>query len=182
MNEPNERTSTKAPVDDEVLDSAEGLRDREAAARKEEGESLTLFAFDLRGVTLAVDAACVLAIHEPKEPSPVPGCPAHVAGVMSQSGRVIAVLDLAGFLSLPPPADEDGGAVRRMLVLAGGGLEVGALCDRARGLIEAPRSEISPPVVLASGKMGRFVMGEVQRDRDVIGVLDIASLLEAARA
>lgn len=178
--------AASASLDESSLEEAARRRERIGARIDEEDRlrlgSRALFLFDVAGLVFAIRAEAVLSVHEPKVPSPVPGCPGHVKGLVSQSGRIYPLLDLPGFLGLKTAAEPiDEGLGKRMLLVAEGDLEAAVLCDRAHGLRETPESELWPADVLREGSVQRFLSHELDHDGVRVGVLDLSRLLEAAR-
>lgn len=77
------------------------MRD-EPTAEADEGKSgeLTLLAMVVGGVELALPARAVSAVSAITEPTPLPGAPAHILGLVATGDQVLPLVDLAGFLDL----------------------------------------------------------------------------------
>ena len=167
-----------------LLDRAEVARRVDAdtgTSTDADGQGEAFFAFMVGGLSFAVPAAGVHSVEDVAIPSRVPGCPGHVPGVVSHRGRVLPVLDLAQFLGIE--GSDDGSEEDhepRMIVMAAGDLEVSVPCERACGLVDLRKGELGPCNV-HQGKTRRFLVGEVKQEEGILGVLDLESLLEAAR-
>jgi purine-binding chemotaxis protein CheW len=124
----------------------------------------------------------------------VPGLPALWAGVANIRGTLWPVLDLGYYLGLPssreppgPPAAARprGGApgpsrpgVRKVALVADGGLTVGLLVDDALEIRRVPVELIGPPLVGPASAARRQIRGVTP---DLLTVLDVAGLLADPR-
>lgn len=175
-----------AAIDEGLLSKAEASR-AQAVADAAAGASVAmrdLFSFRVGPIDLAVDVPTVTAVIDVTTPTPVPGCPAFILGVVSHGERILPVLDVAKLLEIG--MDGAGAAAgeetyRRLLVVSSDGLDVALLCDRVRGLVQVADAEVAAPSVLQGTLLRRYLAAEVDLEQGVTGVLDLGTMLEAAR-
>jgi purine-binding chemotaxis protein CheW len=140
-----------------------------------------LFVFMVSGVGLAVPAGDVGAVSAVDEPTPIPGAPPHVLGLVVAGERALPLVDLVVFLDLPGLASLGVDPLfRRTLFVKAGELEAGLVCHRARGLVTAEASSLRHPSVLQGKRLVPYLRAEMDTAEGVVGVLDVASLLKAA--
>jgi len=106
------------------------------------------------------------------EITPVPGTPAHIAGVINLRGKLLTVIDLkAVFGQGTLPEDED----RRIVVVSGEDLRFGILVARVDGSKSYNSEDLSPSI----GGSGRFNSSLVRGIHiGKIAILDIAALMQ----
>lgn len=135
----------------------------------------------IHDVSLAVPAEAVSSVSVVGTPTPLPGAPAHILGLVAAGERALPLVDLEILLAIPATAE---GAVdelfRRTVFVSAGDLEAGLVCHRARGLIAVPESSLGEPAVLQGERLRPFLRAEIEARGRVVGVLDIPALLEAA--
>jgi len=137
--------------------------------------------FSVSGIDLAVPARDVEQVTAVDEPTPIPGAPAHVLGLVAAGDRVLPVVDLERFLDLGGGRGKDVDPMfRRTLVVQGGDYEAGLVCHRARGLVTVAASDRRPPTVLQGARLRPFLTSEIDSPRGVVGLLDPLALLQAA--
>lgn len=163
---------TSGPADDGTGDGGEPVA--------------ALLVFRVESTWLAVPAGLVDEIGDEPEVTPVPLVPDHIPGVMNLRGHAVPLLDVNRFLGLVPEADrgaegQEDRSFRRVAVVCAGGMRVGLLCDRVRGVVEIPSSEQRSPAVVQGKRVAEFAVAEVQRDGEVLVLLELERLLRAAR-
>lgn len=99
--------------------------------------------------------------------TPVPGAPAAILGVWNLRGDVIAAVDLARLLGL-----ESSGKQTRVVVSEDGELRVGLVVEAVTDVGDLPG-----PLEPADSA---YLSGSVLVDREPVGVIDLAALLEGA--
>jgi purine-binding chemotaxis protein CheW len=107
----------------------------------------------------------VLEVAELGDVTPVPGAGAAVLGVRNLRGQVLPVVDLATVFDLPPAQSE------RIVIAERGGLRAGLAVDAVAGVEELPEAseEVDSP----------HLAGAALADGALVGVIDVASVLEA---
>jgi chemotaxis signal transduction protein len=147
----------------------------------EESAERVLVVFTVGETVLAVAAALVDTVVGAEAPTPVPGAPPHVLGLMPAGERVLPLIDLATLLGLERERDVDADPLfRRILLVRAGAFEAGLVCHRTRGLFAVRAEEMTEPNVLQGPRLQPFLAAELDLGDTVVGVLDLHALLEAA--
>ena len=115
------------------------------------------------GEHFAVPVAQALEVVEVAKVAPVPGAHDAVLGVCNLRGRILALVDLAAALGLPP------GEVRRALVVEDGAALAGLGVEDVAGVAELPELE--------ERERGRL-RGSALVDGELVGVVDLGALFE----
>jgi purine-binding chemotaxis protein CheW len=133
----------------------------------------------VHNVALAVPAEFVGSVSAVNSPTPLPGAPPHIIGLVAVGERVLPLVDLQILFGIggSEPVDP---LFRRTLFVTAGDLEAGLVCHRARGLIAVTESELKEPTVLQGERLRPFLAAEVEAQDRVVGVLDVAAVLKAA--
>ena len=101
--------------------------------------------------------------------TPVPGAPAHVAGLIQVRGRVLPVVDVRTRFGMAP----DGTAPRtRVVVVKDGARAVGLLVDGAREVIDLPPDRFRPPPDVVTAGGGAFVSAVAQAGDRLLMLID----------
>jgi purine-binding chemotaxis protein CheW len=108
-----------------VLEERARALARPPAAEDDEDEQLDIVLFVLGGERFAVEAARVLAAAPLTAPTPVPGTPGVLLGVINQRGRVVPVLDL--HRQLAPDAER--GELTHVVTVAVDGMTFGIAAE-----------------------------------------------------
>ena len=114
-----------------------------------------------------------------REPTPLPGCPPHIPGLMNLRGHALPLLDLGVFLDLGEP---DAAAPRRVLVVAAEGMRVGLLADRILGVVRVPAEDIADIRLAQNRRLIDFSRGELETSERTLVVLAMDKLLTSAQA
>jgi len=114
------------------------------------GERVLLGCFEVGGRTLAIDVAQLREVVRFREPTPLPGAPEPVEGVIDLRGALVPVVDLGRVLG--------GERVRpgrrtRIAVAEVEGLVVGLVVDAALEILSVPGSALgdAPPLAREAG-------------------------------
>lgn len=141
---------------------------------------LPVVVFTVMGVDLAVRANAVTSVSASENHTPLPGAPSHILGLVANGDRIVALVDLAGFLELPAVDDPtDDPQFHRTLFVRAGDMEAGLLCNRARGLRLIDADQLRGPTVLQGSRLAPFLESELDGEK-VVGVLNLPALLQAA--
>jgi purine-binding chemotaxis protein CheW len=162
------------PDEEEALVPALGTAAEEPAARPPErlDEFLT---FRIGQEEFAVPIERVREVLKAPNITEVPRAPAHVLGVVTVRGEVVAVVDARGRLGLES-ASGSGGGGRIVIVDAGEGA-LGLLVDAVASVVRLPRGAIEPCPQGISAAASDCVTG-IGRWRDrLFMVVDVATLL-----
>ena len=145
-----------------------------AAVRDGEVQLVTFYVGEL---LLGAEIQYVEEINRQVDLTPVAHAHESVRGVMNLRGEVVTVLDLRSILGLG--RTETTKSTRNVIVNAGGE-SIGLLVDRIADVVNAQWSEIKPPPANLTGVDGRFLQGVYELEHELLAVLDIAEVLEAA--
>lgn len=115
----------------------------------------------------------VVAIAQGVEVTPIPGTPEHWIGIANIHGTLYPVLDVGRFIAGAPSPPK---AHASVVLVRGGGLEVGLLVDQVSEVTALRRDEIGASPAGARGRVG--VQGIT---RDLIALLDVDGLLSDPR-
>lgn len=141
---------------------------------------LRLVFFRVHEAELAVAATDVEEIVGLGTLTPVPGVPAHVAGVQALRGQALPVLDLGAYLGLGGATDGD--VAPRLLVARVPPYRVGLLAHRVLGVSGIDETIPSELELLQPDRLRVASLAALDRRGRVAALLDLARLLEAARA
>jgi purine-binding chemotaxis protein CheW len=131
--------------------------------------------FRLGAEEYAIDIQRVREVVKSPPVTEVPRAPAHVLGVVTVRGEVVAVFDPRRRLALPgaPPPDGQG----RIVIVDAGEGGCGLLVDAVSSVVRLPRGAIEPCPQGISGGAGDCLAG-IGRDGDrLFTVLDLDALL-----
>lgn len=110
--------------------------------------------FTAASQTFALPASCALQVLRMAAPTPIPGAPPHVRGVLDLRGELIPVVDVAARLGAAtrPPRPED-----QLLIIEAAGRRVALEVERVLEIREVPADAVEPqpgwiaPSPLAAG-------------------------------
>lgn len=153
-------------------DAARILEERaQALARPletEEVETLGTVVVAVGGERHALGLDHVLAIELGLEVTPVPGVPGFWSGLANVHGTLFPILDLGRYLGI---ATDGPAGDRKLVLVSGGGVDIGLLVDEVSDVTWIRRDAIGPPPDVS----GRRVVTGVTAD--LVSVLDLESLL-----
>ncbi len=120
--------------------------------------------FSAASQTFALPASCALQVLRMAAPTPIPGAPPHLRGVLDVHGTLVPVVDVAARLGVPcrPPRPEE-----QLLVVEAGGRRVALEVERVLEIREVPDAAVAPypewigPAPLAPGGLVRLPQGVV---------------------
>lgn len=148
-------------------------RAREFARPLEEAaapvDTLELLIFSRGSGSYAVEAAETVEVLAPGEPTPVPGTPPAIAGVVNHRGRILTVVDAARLLA----SEEASGPVSLVVAVNAREAYFGIAADSVSGVVELERDTLLAPEPLGeerSGVVRALVSG-------MVAVLDLDALL-----
>jgi purine-binding chemotaxis protein CheW len=108
----------------------------------------------------------------------VPRAPAHVLGVVTVRGEVVAVVDPRRRLGLPPGALSEGEG--RVVIVDAGEGGCGLLVDRVASVVRLPPGSIEPCPHGIAGQRAELLAGIGRAGERLFTVLDVAALLRRA--
>ncbi|CAK0740019.1 purine-binding chemotaxis protein CheW [Gammaproteobacteria bacterium] len=152
----------------------------EARARKaaqtptkpDETQHLEILGFSLAGETYAVETRHVREVCRLKDLTPLPGTPPFLAGIMNLRGQILGIIDLRKVFEFP---DRGLTELNRVIVLRGGGNELGLLADTIEGVRLLAASALQDCLPTLTGVREKFLKGVTGQ---MLVVLDGGRLLE----
>jgi purine-binding chemotaxis protein CheW len=127
------------------------------------------------GERYAVAARYVREVVRLSEPTPVPGAPDFLAGVINVRGEIVAVFDLRPFFGLAGGAEA---GPSRVLLLGGDRIEFGLLADAVHDFLPLRVEDILPAPEAVAGAGREFLRGLTAEG---LVLLDGARLLQDRR-
>ena len=142
------------------------------------GDRLNLVTFRLGSDRYGVGMEMVREIQRAGSITPVPTAPDFVVGVMNLRGSILSVVDIRTFFGLPGVTP---GTKARILVVEGGGLQVGILVEGVDEITSVRVEEIKPPLSTEKGLAEDYLRGIVTARGEVLMVVDLQRVLENPR-
>ncbi|MCP3139929.1 chemotaxis protein CheW [Pyxidicoccus xibeiensis] len=130
--------------------------------------------FKVDGAEYALPAADVLQMESFTGATPVPGAPAHVAGLVQVRGRVIPVVDARTRFGLSPGQHT---LDSRVVVGQLGDRTVGLLVDSAREVLKLDPAQVRPPPPLVVEGARGFVKAVAQVGPRLVMLIDFPRVI-----
>src|SRR5690606_15346492 len=120
---------------------------------------------------------------ETRLPQALPRVPNYILGLVPHGLQALPILDLARFLELASHTSTHESELRaRTLVVTTDSFTVGIPVSRAIGILQVEATAWRPPELLRSGRLADFLLGETDSTQGLVGILDLAAILESAHA
>jgi purine-binding chemotaxis protein CheW len=110
-------------------------------------QGLTLACFQVGAQVIALDVSQLREVVRWQAPTPLPGAPPLIEGVIERRGRLVPVVDLGRALGGGPV---EAGPRARVAVAEVEGLLLGLAVDAALGVVPGPEASLAPPPELAT--------------------------------
>lgn len=136
--------------------------------------SLLHVVFKVAGAEYAIPASEVLQMESFTGATPVPGAPAHVAGLVQVRGRVVPVVDARARFGLPPVQHT---LDSRVVVGQLGSRTVGLLVDSAREVLKLAPDQLQPPPQLVAEQAQGFVKAVAQVGSRLVMLIDFPRVI-----
>ncbi len=130
--------------------------------------------FYLGDVLYGIDINRVQEINKLADITSVPLSPAYVKGVLNLRGRIVTVIDLAYKLSKRHAKDSEDS---KNIIVESKGEYIGLLVDKIWDVVHADEDKMNPPPANIGGIQGKYFKGVIQRERELVGILDIERVL-----
>jgi len=140
-----------------------------------EGRSLLLFR--IADEWYAVDAGDVREIFQDYMVMPVPCVPAFILGVVNVRGEILSVTDPATMMGLGAVTG-DGVTIPPAVVIANAEVVTAMIVDEIGDIVEVAKGAVEPPVSIIDRAQAEFVAGSVFVNDRMVGLLNIARVLE----
>jgi purine-binding chemotaxis protein CheW len=137
------------------------LRERAAALARppppaQTDATLELLEFRLASERYALETRYVENVHPLRDLTPLPCTPAFIPGLVSIRGRVLPVIDLKKFFTLPELGLTD---LHRIILVRGHELEVGLLADIIVGVRTIAPASLQPALPTLTGIRADYLRG-----------------------
>lgn len=143
-------------------------------ATASEATERELLSFRVGGQEYCVDIMSVREIRGWARPTPVPGSPHWVRGVINLRGTVLPIVDLARRLGI---AAEDASDRNVIIVVQLGQQTVGLLVDAVSDILSIPETDMRPPPDIAAREGETFIKALTVVDERMLRVLELSALL-----
>lgn len=141
-----------------------------------DASQVLLGCFEVAGRTLAIDVAQLREIVRHQTPTPLPGAPPAIEGVISLRGTLVPVVDLARLLGCEPV---QAGARSRIAVAEVDGIAIGLAVDAAIQILAVPGAALGdPPALAVQSGCGATRAVVQQPDAAPIAVLSLEHVIE----
>jgi len=131
--------------------------------------------FSLDGCLFGVEVNKVQEVIRDQEMTPVPLAADVVRGLINLRGQIVTAIDLRQRLGHPPPPK---GMKSMNVVVHSDEGAVSLLVDEIGDVVETPFGSMERPPENLSSASRRFIRGVIQRERDLLLVLDVEATLE----
>ncbi|MFV9507075.1 MAG: chemotaxis protein CheW [Oscillochloridaceae bacterium umkhey_bin13] len=124
----------------------------------------------------ALPGATVREVARWREPTPVPGAPPTLPGIISQRGVILPVVDLRHLLGLPAAAPT---RQSRLVIARHETIEVALVVDAVFDLLPLPAANLTPPPAALDQQRARLLSAVARHDDRPLGILNLSALTTA---
>lgn len=130
------------------------------------------------GERYALVSAAVREIARWRAPTPVPGAPALLPGIISQRGVVLPIVDLRLLLALPaaPPDRET-----RLVICQHEPVDLALLVDGVDDLVQLPADQLAQPPAGLEPRRAHLLAAVARHDDQPLAILDLPALIAAVQ-
>ena len=161
---------------DEILEKrAESLALE--AIEEEVSDRISMLLFRIGEEWYAVNVVDVREIFQEYAVTQVPCAPDFILGVTNVRGEILSVTDPAVMTSLGRIVGIDG-VQPPAVVVTNGTVTTAMVVDEIGDIVEVPNSAVEPPVSIIDRAQAEFVAGSVFVDGSMVGLLNVARVLE----
>lgn len=109
-------------------------------------------------------------------PTPIPGTPSTLLGVIHHRGAVLPLIDIRPLLQLPRPLMTRN---TRLIIVEQAGLSAGIVCDSVADIVQVDNAAIEPPPPGLPAAQAQFVTGLAFHEAHPVALLNPAALFGA---
>jgi len=139
-----------------------------------DGNRMQISTFYINETLYGIDINKVQEINKLSELTAVPLAPPFVKGVVNLRGRIVTVIDLGYKLTRRRTAETE---ETKNIIVESKGEYLGLMVDRIWDVVQTEADSINPPPANIGGIQGKLFKGVIQRDRELVGILDIERIL-----
>ncbi len=145
-------------------------------ARQAAVPQVQLVTFRVGGEEFGLDVFSVHEILRYEPPTPMPGAPAFVDGVLDVRGTLVPVVDLRRRFEVGELRyDED----TRIVLVDFGGERLGLVVDEVREVLRVPETAVAPPPSFVRGLAAEFLRGIVKLGDRLVVLVDLDRILSS---
>lgn len=138
---------------------------------KQELNEIELLVFKLAEENYAIETKYVKEVYPFKDYTILPGVPSFIYGLINVRRKILSILDLKAFFSLPASTENEN---RKIVILEGFDMEFALLTDEIADIQKVSLNHLQTSLPTLTGIRQEFLMGVTQ---DRIVVLDGKKLL-----
>lgn len=139
-----------------------------------DNKTLQVSTFYVDDVLYGIDINRVQEINKLSDLTGVPMSPPYVRGVINLRGKIVTVIDLGYKLRKRRTEQTD---ETKNIIVESKGEYIGLMVDRIWDVVTTNTEALNPPPANIGGVQGKLFRGVIQRDRELVGILDIERIL-----
>lgn len=113
-----------------------------------------------------------------RKPTPVPGAPPVLPGVINQRGVVVPVVSLHALLDFPPVQPD---RATRYVIAQHDEIDLALLVDAVIDLIELAPASLEPTPAALDPQRARLLRAVARHTDQLVGLLDLGAVINAVR-
>ncbi|MCI4625960.1 MAG: chemotaxis protein CheW [Candidatus Magnetoovum sp. WYHC-5] len=160
-----------SPKELEILQNRTKALNKMRQAR-EAYKRISLCVVGIGGEFFAIELRLICEFANIKSLEQVPCCPNHIAGNMNLRGEIITIIDVSGFLNLPPKA-----AINNTVIVKSNEMVLGILIDDVYDVLNVLSEDISTTPLVGRNHNEQYLKATVGYSKRSISVIDVERLL-----
>lgn len=141
----------------------------------EKKEIIRVLSFWLAGEYYCIDLKSAKEVIKIPQITRIPTAPQFIMGVINLRGEVVPIVDIRYFFGLKEAEITN---ASRLVITDFKKTPVGVLIDRINEPIDVEIPSIQPPLATLRGKLAEYVLGQVQIEQEIMGILDLEKILD----
>ena len=141
---------------------------------KEEAEILQFIGIRLGKELYGIPVEKIRKIVKPLQITGIPGTAPHIMGLMNLQGEILCIADVKILLNMGNAIPSENS---RVVVIKTAEGPVGVFCDEVMDIYDIVKKDIETTLPALNREIGGYVLGQVQIDNGLMGILDIERLL-----
>ena len=141
---------------------------------KEEVDILQFIGIRLEKELYGIPVERIRKIVKPLQITSIPGTAPHIMGLMNLQGEILCIVDVKILLNMGKAIPSENS---RVVVIKTAEGPVGVFCDEVMDIYDIVKKDIETTLPALNREIGGYVLGQVQIDNGLMGILDIERLL-----
>ena len=141
---------------------------------KEEVDILQFIGIRLGKELYGIPVEKIRKIVKPLQITSIPGTAPHIMGLMNLQGEILCIADVKILLNMGNAIPSENS---RVVVIKTAEGPVGVFCDEVMDIYDIVKKDIETTLPALNREIGGYVLGQVQIDNGLMGILDIERLL-----